>query len=88
MPEEYKQEPGLALASGADGLDIVRRILREASDYLTENGVLICEVGNSDVTLEAAFPNVPFMWVDFERGGHGVFVLTAAELRQYRDQFA
>lgn len=87
LPDEYRQEPSLALASGGDGLDFVRRILCQATDYLTEKGTLICEVGNSDVVLEAAFPNVPFTWVEFERGGHGVFVLTAEELRNHRDDF-
>lgn len=87
MPAEYQHEPGLALGSGDDGLDITRRILREAVNHLTEHGVLIVEVGNSCVNLEAAFPQVPFTWLDFEQGGHGVFVFTRQELEQYQACF-
>ncbi|KAA0012530.1 50S ribosomal protein L3 N(5)-glutamine methyltransferase [Billgrantia pellis] len=88
MPAEYRHEPELALGAGADGLDIVRRILREARDHLTDDGVLIVEVGNSDRHLEAAFPEVPFLWLDFERGGQGVFALTATELDAHAASFA
>ncbi len=88
MPAEYRHEPALALGAGADGLDIVRRILREARRYLTDHGVLIVEVGNSDRHLEAAVPEVPFLWLDFERGGQGVFALTAAELDAHAASFA
>lgn len=87
LPEEYLQEPSMALAAGSDGLDIVRRILNQAVDYLTKDGVLICEVGNSDQALEQAFPKVPFTWIEFEHGGHGVFILTAEELKKHRAQF-
>ena len=66
MPAEFRHEPALALGAGADGLEIVRRILREAREHLTERGVLIVEVGNSDHHLEAAFPEVPFLWLEFE----------------------
>jgi len=88
MPAEFRHEPSLALGAGADGLDIVRRILREARDYLTDEGVLIVEVGNSDHHLEAAFPEVPFLWLEFERGGQGVFALGAAELDAHAASFA
>ncbi len=80
MPDEYHHEPQLGLASGDDGLNFTRRLLAEAPQYLTENGLLVCEVGNSCEALEAAFPDTAFTWVEFERGGHGVFVLTAREL--------
>ncbi|MBZ9537557.1 50S ribosomal protein L3 N(5)-glutamine methyltransferase [Modicisalibacter tunisiensis] len=80
MPAEFRHEPALALGAGADGLDIVRRLLREAREHLTDEGVLIVEVGNSDAHLETAYPEVPFLWLEFERGGHGVFALTAREL--------
>lgn len=87
LPDEYRHEPELALASGTDGLDFTRRLLREAREYLTDNGVLIVEVGNSAAALEAAFPAVPFTWLAFSRGGDGVFTLTAAELQQYAESF-
>ncbi len=80
MPAEFRHEPSLALGAGSDGLDIVRRILREAREHLTDEGWLIVEVGNSDRHVEAAFPDVPFLWLEFERGGQGVFALSAAEL--------
>lgn len=80
MPPEYHAEPEIGLGSGDDGLDFTRRLLREASDYLTDEGVLIVEVGNSWVALEEAYPDVPFTWIEFERGGHGVFMLTKADL--------
>lgn len=84
LPEEYHAEPELGLASGDDGLDFTRRLLTEATDYLSEQGVLLVEVGNSWPALEAAYPALPFTWVEFECGGHGVFVLTAADLRKAR----
>ncbi|MCC7517481.1 MAG: 50S ribosomal protein L3 N(5)-glutamine methyltransferase, partial [Pseudomonadales bacterium] len=88
LPEEYRHEPALALASGFDGLDFTRRLLREAAAHLTDDGVLFVEVGNSAAALEAAFPTVPFLWLAFENGGEGVFMLTAAELRDFADCFA
>lgn len=87
LPDEYRHEPELALASGVDGLDFTRRLLREAVDHLTEDGILIVEVGNSAAALEQAFPAVPFLWLEFQRGGDGVFMLTAADLRQYAEAF-
>lgn len=86
LPAEYLAEPELALASGKDGLDFTRRLLREAFDYLTPNGVLVAEVGNSWVALAEAYPDLPFTWVEFERGGHGVFVITAQDLKQARER--
>jgi len=88
MPAEFRHEPALALGAGDDGLAIVRRILREARAHLNDHGVLIVEVGNSDRHLEAAFPEVPFLWLDFERGGQGVFALTAEELDAHAASFA
>lgn len=87
MPEEYQHEPPLGLGSGDDGLDITRRILRDAPDYMNEHGVLICEVGNSEFALQDAYPDVPFMWLDFENGGQGVFMLTREQLLQYGELF-
>ena len=80
LPQEFLHEPEMGLGSGFDGLDITRQILSEAANHLNDNGVLICEVGNSQVHLSAAFPNVPFQWLTFERGGHGVFRITKAQL--------
>ncbi|OZT72763.1 50S ribosomal protein L3 N(5)-glutamine methyltransferase [Vreelandella boliviensis] len=87
MPAEFRHEPSLALGAGSDGLDIVRRILREAREHLTDEGWLIVEVGNSDRHVEAAFPDVPFLWLEFERGGQGVFALSAAELDAHAASF-
>lgn len=84
LPEEYHAEPELGLASGDDGLDFTRRLLTEAVDYLSEQGVLLVEVGNSWPALEAAYPALPFTSIEFERGGHGVFVLNAEDLRKAR----
>jgi ribosomal protein L3 glutamine methyltransferase len=83
MPAEYHHEPERALGSGADGLDLTRRILRNAGAFLRETGLLIVEVGNSWPALEQAYPRVPFTWIEFEHGGEGVFILTAAELQEY-----
>ena len=87
MPEEYQYEPALALASGNDGLDFTRRLLREAEHYLTQDGVLVVEVGNSSQALGLAFPMVPFVWIDFDEGDGGVFMLTREELVEHRESF-
>ncbi len=84
LPDEFHAEPELGLSSGDDGLDFTRRLLQEAADFLTEDGLLVVEVGNSWPALETAYPALPFTWVEFERGGHGVFVLTAQDLRNAR----
>lgn len=83
LPAEYKHEPALGLYAGKDGLDIVRRILNEAADRLTENGVLVVEVGNSQQALSEQYQDAPFMWLEFEHGGEGVFLLTREELQQW-----
>ena len=87
MPQEFHFEPEMSLGSGADGLDITKRILAQAADYLTDNGVLVCEVGNSMVHLIEQFPTVPFNWIEFKNGGLGVFSLTRAQLVEYRQLF-
>ncbi|VAW92341.1 Ribosomal protein L3 N(5)-glutamine methyltransferase [hydrothermal vent metagenome] len=83
LPAEYKHEPEIGLKSGDDGLDCVRIILSEAADYLNDDGILIVEVGNSQTNLESAFPDIPFMWLDFEFGGSGVFLLEKVQLNKY-----
>ena len=85
MPAEYQHEPELALGSGPDGLDITRRILREAGRHLSEQGLLVCEVGNSEVHLMQAYPELPLIWVELEEGGNGVFVIDAPSLRAHAD---
>lgn len=87
LPPEFLLEPELGLAAGRDGLDIAKRILAQAADHLTENGVLVVEVGNSQWALEQTFPGVPFVWVEFEAGGGGVFVLLAAQCREFQAVF-
>lgn len=81
MPAEFRHEPVLGLEAGDDGLDLAHRILAEAPNFLSENGLLIVEVGNSWPALEAAYPELPFTWVEFEQGGGGVFVLSARDLK-------
>ncbi|MGU1063754.1 sigma 54-interacting transcriptional regulator [Pseudomonas aeruginosa] len=87
MPAEFHHEPELGLACGDDGLDLVRRMLAEAADHLSEKGLLIVEVGNSEVHVQALYPEVDFTWLEFEHGGHGVFMLSAAQCREHRELF-
>ena len=87
MPAEFTHEPMLGLAAGEDGLDLVIDILAQAPDYLTSQGWLIGEVGNSALALMNRFPEVEFQWPEFEFGGQGVFVVSAEELLKHHDQF-
>lgn len=81
LPAEYRAEPGLGLASGDDGLDAVLSILLDAPEYLRDDGMLVCEVGESDERLATALPQTPFLWLEFEHGGSGVFILTREQLQ-------
>jgi len=85
LPEEFQQEPRLGLESGKDGLDLTRRMLAEASNYLNDDGVSIVEVGVSQFYLEQAYPELPFYWFEFEHGGEGVFAIHKSELEVYQD---
>ena len=80
LADEFKHEPAMGLASGTDGLDITRRILSEAASHLNPGGILIVEVGNSAPAVDEAFPELPLTWVEFERGGEGVFMVSKEEL--------
>jgi len=81
LPPEYRKEPQLALAAGKDGLDIVRRILRDAAGYLAPEGILVVEVGHNREALETAYPRLPFAWLEVSAGDEFVFLLTAEQLR-------
>src|SRR3984885_1750316 len=84
LPREYEHEPGIGLASGADGLDSVRAILAGARRHLSRDGILVVEVGNTEETLQRAFPSLPFVWPEIAMGGGGVFLLRARDLEEVR----
>lgn len=83
LPTEYGYEPDMALRTGNNGLEIVEKILEKAHDYLSDHGILVVEVGNSEEALINAWPNLAFTWLEFEHGGQGVFLLTAEQLKTY-----
>ncbi len=85
LPQEYRHEPQLALASGADGLDHVREILRAAPNHLEPNGILVVEIGHNRAALETAYPDLPFIWLDTASGAEFVFLLTQHDLAAHGD---
>lgn len=87
LPPEFRCEPELGLVAGSDGLKLINRVLACAPDFLQDDGVLICEVGNSMVRLIEHYPNIPFNWLKFDRGGDGVFMLTQQQLKEYHHHF-
>ena len=80
LPPEYLHEPQFALLAGEDGLDIVKKILAEAKQYLAPGGILVMEVGNTDAALMERFPHLPGVWLELETGGQGILLLTAEQL--------
>lgn len=80
LPQEYRHEPHLALAGGADGMDLVRRILQAAPRYLSENGVLVLEIGHERDFFEAAFPELSPVWLDTEAASDQLLLLTREQL--------
>lgn len=85
LPPEYLHEPDLALRAGADGLDVVRRILGGLGRHLEPGGAVFVEVGDSDVRMQEAFPGLPLTWIEFAHGGGGVFLLRADDLARTTD---
>ncbi|MBC3764532.1 50S ribosomal protein L3 N(5)-glutamine methyltransferase [Neptunicella marina] len=86
LPDEFRHEPEMGLAAGDDGLDLVHTILTQAASHLTDKGWLIVEVGNSQVHMELQYPHLPLQWIEFERGGHGVFAISKADLVKHLTQ--
>jgi ribosomal protein L3 glutamine methyltransferase len=87
LPSEHRREPALGLVAGVRGLDVVERILEHAADHLRPRGILVVEVGDSERRVREAWPGVPFTWLEFERGGGGVFLLGAAQVKRHRSDF-
>ena len=86
LPPEYAHEPELGLRAGDDGLDLALRILRDAPEHLSEHGLLICEVGESERALVELLPELPFAWVEFKVGQMGIFVIERADLLAHHDR--
>ena len=87
LSDELRAEPALGLVAGEQGLDVVIPMLKRAREFLSDHGILLVEVGYSWPALEAALPRVPFVWLDFEFGGVGVFMLSAAQLDAHQGDF-
>jgi len=87
LAEEFSFEPASGLEAGEQGLDIVLPMLQGARDFLSDDGILVVEVGYTQPLLEECLPTVPFYWLDFEHGGDGVFLLTAQQLETHQATF-
>ena len=88
LPREYSYEPELGLRAGDDGLDLALRILRDAPEHLSEDAVLICEVGEAERALTALLPELPLAWVEFKVGQMGIFVVERADLVEHHARIA
>ena len=88
LPAEYAHEPELGLRAGDDGLDLALRILRDAPEHLSEHGLLVCEVGESENALAALLPEVPFAWIEFKVGQMGIFAVERADLVAHHERIA
>ncbi|MBB1116861.1 50S ribosomal protein L3 N(5)-glutamine methyltransferase [Stenotrophomonas sp. W1S232] len=88
LPDEYRHEPELALRAGDDGLDLVLKILRDAPEHLSEDGLLICEVGDSEQHVNALLPELDLAWIEFKVGQMGIFAVEASELRRHHARIA
>jgi ribosomal protein L3 glutamine methyltransferase len=86
LSDEFRAEPVLGLEAGDDGLDLVDRILKQAGDYLTDQGLLVVEVGNSQQAMMDRYDYLPLSWIEFENGGDGVFCISANDLKKYRSK--
>lgn len=87
LPAEYRHEPNSALEAKDNGLALVEQILLRATDFLTKNGLLFVEVGNSDYAVMEKWPDIEFLWLDFEHGGHGVFMLTQTQCEEFCQRY-
>lgn len=87
LPDEYRHEPELALEAADNGLALVERILLKAADYLRDEGLIVVEVGNSDLAVDEKWPDIGFTWLDVENGGHGIFMLDKASCKEFQQKY-